>query len=136
MAPSDEAVMLSHFINLSGDAGLDWIGLGVMETLRAELADDGFKLVDRDFQARWVIGGSYQRFGKDLRVTVRLSDVKNGHRIVMRINGPRDALFELQDQIAQELAIRMQNGIPSNDMDRPIDIRMTRPSKPHDTMRY
>jgi TolB-like protein len=130
VAPSDEAVMLSHFINLSGDAGLDWIGLGVMETLRAELADDGFKLVDRDFQARWVIGGSYQRFGKDLRVTVRLSDVKNGHRIVMRINGPRDALFELQDQIAQELAIRMQNGIPSNDMDRPIDIRMTRPSKP------
>ena len=53
MAPEDETVVLHHFTNLSGEVGLDWVGLGIVETLRAELADDGFKFIDSDSQAWW-----------------------------------------------------------------------------------
>lgn len=121
---------MHEFSNLSGDVGLDWIGVGIVETLRAAMTEGGFEVGNRESEAEWVVGGSYQRFGEDLRVTVQLADVKNDHRIVMRIDGSREALFELQDRVAQELVIRMRDGIPASETGEPVDIRMMLPPEP------
>ena len=63
------------------------------------------------FGLDWIVGGTYQRFGTDLRITVHLTDVAASQGVVIRINGSQSALCALQDQGVLELNVRLQAGL-------------------------
>ena len=61
--------------------------------------------------ARWVVQGSYQRLGARLRLTAHLYDLTlDGEVSVFRSEGQREDLFDLQDQIVDQLGARMRPG--------------------------
>ena len=120
------------FDNISGAPGDDWIGVGIAETLAAELQSPaafdviGPELVSavrvpdvddtgsgehavvlevgRRLGARWVVHGAYQRLGDQLRITGRLVDVETSTIVrAVKVDGAIDDLFTLQDRLAAEL---------------------------------
>tara|TARA_B100001123_G_scaffold450199_1_gene619145 strand:- start:3796 stop:6684 length:2889 start_codon:yes stop_codon:yes gene_type:complete len=130
------SVGMYGFTNLSRDPGLDWIGDGILETLRIDLSRLGIAVIESpdliggtdqapfypyvpeavsEIGVRlgldWIVGGTYQRFGADLRITVHLTDVTASQGVVIRINGSQSALFALQDQVVVELNARLQVGL-------------------------
>ena len=136
--PSSEAVAILGFTNLGGDPALEWIGPGTVESVRADLSSLGLRVVaaatvqaaltgrdetpndpDRTASeigaalgARWVVSGGYhQRLGTRLRLTARLYDTaSDGEASIVRSEGLREDLFDLQDQIAEQLGARMRSG--------------------------
>ena len=135
--PGSEAVAILGFTNLGGDPALDWIGPGTVASVRVDLGSLGFRMVApeavqavlaaRDETAadpartaavigsvlgvRWVIFGSYQRLGARLRLTAWLYDpTTDGEVSVVRSEGQREDLFDLQDQIAEQLGALMRPG--------------------------
>ena len=135
--PGSEAVAIVGFTNLGGDPALEWIGPGTVESVRADLESLGFRAVAQDavqavlaghgdtfddpnrtaaaigsaLRVRWVISGSYQRLGARLRLTARLYDPTTGAEVtVVRAEALREDVFDLQDQIAEQLGVRMRPG--------------------------
>ena len=115
--PAVESVVVVDFENLSGDPALDWIGTGTAASLRADIGRLGFDVLDPDRAAdvpeaaRWTVWGSYQRLGRQLRLTthLRAPEGGGGDRLrTFRVEGPRRDLFELQDRIAGELRAHMR----------------------------
>ena len=132
-----EVVAILGFTNLGGDPTLDWIGPGTVASARVDLGSLGFRTVALEavqavlagrhdsaadptrtaaevgavLGARWVIVGSYQRLGTRLRLTARLYDTRSdGEVSVIRSEGRREDLFDLQDQIVEKLGARMRLG--------------------------
>jgi TolB-like protein len=130
-------VAILPFDNIGGAPGDDWIGAGLIETVTTDLeslrnmtviAQDrvgaifdrrGNEQLDatalaslgRELRARWVMAGSYQRQGDELRITARLVDAANGLLAdTVTASGTLDDLFDLQDRIAQELTAGVQPG--------------------------
>ena len=126
-----DAVAVTPFANVSQDAADAWMGYGIAESVAVDLAArGGFEVVSGDrvqdvlkagydglvrdeFQAlaigreldtQWVITGGYQRLGGQLRITARLLETRTGEAVrAVKIDGPFEEIFELQDRIAREL---------------------------------
>ena len=91
-------IAVTPFANISGNTADDWIGAGIAETITAELErltsqtvtrinddrlqnDSGQETLvaaGRELNARWIITGSYQRLGDQLRLTGRLVESTTG----------------------------------------------------------
>ncbi len=124
-----ELVAVIPFTNISGREADDWIGDGIAETVTADLEsqtafvvisrervqtasaargaldDSTVMAVGRELGARWVVAGGYQRLGDQLRITARLVDTGDGSIVrTLKADGTLDEIFDLQDQIARELA--------------------------------
>ena len=122
-----QTVAVLPFVNTSGVERDRWIGRGIAETLGSDLhsmaevtvADgEAFSLIHvgvvsvgavlqvvREHGAAWLIEGSYQRVGDDLRIIARLLEVETGvvaHSV--KVDGPLSELFALQDRVVAELA--------------------------------
>ena len=135
--PVAEVVAIVGFTNLGGDPALDWIGPGTVASVRVDLRSVGFRtvgpeavqavLAERDdlavdpartaaevgavLGARWIVVGSYQRLGPRLRLTARLYEPTSDEEVsVIRSEGLRADVFDLQDQIAEQLGARMRLG--------------------------
>ena len=119
----EPSVAVFPFVNLSGAPEERWIGRGIAATLTSDLqsiaavmaadrgapdggADEGAALrAVRELGAAWLIDGSYQRLGADLRVIARLLDVDTGAVVhTVKVDGPLEDLFGLQDRVVAELA--------------------------------
>ncbi len=128
-----DVIAVIPFDNISGAAGDDWIGVGIAETLMADLpgaatvdviaqeavseamrtigftdavpvGDAAVLEVGRRLGARWLVTGGYQRLGDQLRITARLVDAATGAVVrSAKIDGAIDDLFGLQDRIASAL---------------------------------
>ncbi len=107
-----DTVAVTAFENISRSAEDEWIGVGIAETLAADVATDGALSVGRTAieagrpasGARWVITGAYQRVGNQLRITARIAESATGavvHTTV--VDGLMSELFALQDQLSAEL---------------------------------
>ena len=108
------ALTVFPFTNLTGDPTDAWIGMGIAETLAAELdataaahmqgaGTAGAIGIARSAGARF-IDGAYQRLGGRIRITARLVETGSGTVIrAVKIDGLRDELFALQDRLAAEL---------------------------------
>ncbi len=130
------AVMIFPFANVSGNAADDWVGVGITETVTGDLqrlgqlrvisgdlardagrdpvasstpiSDAQATRVASQLDARWVIVGSVQRVGQQLRVIARLIDVATGGvEHAVRLDGRMDELFDLQDRVVPALAERV-----------------------------
>ena len=116
-------------------SALDWIGPGTVASVRVDLRSLGFRTVAQEavvavlenrgerpsdpdrtaakvgavLGARWVIVGSYLRLGARLRLTARLYDPTTDEEVrVVRAEGLRADVFDLQDQIAEQLGASMR----------------------------
>jgi TolB-like protein len=127
------AVAVMPFKNVTGTAELDWLKLGMAETLLADLAKDGGRpVVERDqldralaevllqtenasddtlaaragklVGAATVVLGGFQAAQGELRITARFVDVESGVvKETAKATGPLADVFALQDQIAAKL---------------------------------
>ena len=77
-----DTIAVTAFENITGAAEDDWIGVGIAETLAADVATGGALSVGltpteagREAGARWVITGAYQRVGDQLRITACVIEV-------------------------------------------------------------
>jgi tetratricopeptide (TPR) repeat protein/predicted Ser/Thr protein kinase len=138
-APPSTALVVAAFENLSGEAADDWIGVGLRETIGADLARlEGIEVVARErieealrrfatvsasgveasdagllraLAARFLVAGAVQRFGDAVRLTVRFVDAaRPGARESFRLDGRVAEIFDLQDRVAAELSRRIAAG--------------------------
>ena len=122
-------ILVVPFSNISGDPQDAWMGIGISETIAADLRQLGFFVVSQtlspetmpsdrlgltaDTDARqlaqeagagWIIGGEFQRFGSQIRIVARVID---GSRTAVpqtvTLDDKIENLFELQDQVVPRL---------------------------------
>jgi non-specific serine/threonine protein kinase len=131
---SENSVAVLRFNNVTKNPEDDWLGVGIAETVTADLKniegmtvigreliyevlrrwsaenqtefDEKFATrVGREVGARWIIGGGYQRIGEMLRITARFVEVATGEVVrTVKIDGRISEVFELQDKIVDELS--------------------------------
>ena len=110
------------FDNISGTTGDDWLGMGIAETVATGLnsaialelqAGAALRAIARveeaggqtDPEARWIVTGSYQRLGEQIRITTRLIDVSTGGVVgSSTLDGTLQGLFALQDRVVSVLS--------------------------------
>jgi len=120
-ALADQRVMILPFNGLNLGANQQWIGKGVQENLAADLGRNGVDPVPYNTQviiednvtaariargqnAPYVIRGSVQVVGNDLRITAQLIDVASGGTLrTGLVTGPADNLLKLEDQLAAQI---------------------------------
>jgi eukaryotic-like serine/threonine-protein kinase len=153
-ARAGQSVAVLRFNNITGNPQDEWVGVGIAETVTADLKNiEGVSVVGRemiyevlrrfnaenqpDFDekfatrvgrevgARWIIGGGYQRFGEMLRITARFVEVETGEVIkTVKIDGRMNDIFELQDKIVYELSRDLDLGLRSTER-AVIEVRET-----------
>lgn len=124
------AIGIMNFTNLSGDATVDWLGSGIAETLTSDLkklsrlriidpeklvqtlgARAGSPMSDQDVYdlgravgARWMVWGTFQKAGDQIRITPHYTDTTGDDlRSAQKIDGPMDQIFALQDRVVVDL---------------------------------
>ena len=140
-ARQGKSVAVLRFHNITGNAPDEWIGVGIAETVTADLKniqgvaiigreliydvlrrwnadqqtdfDEKFATrVGREVGARWMVVGAYQRFGEMLRITARFVEVETGEVIkTVKIDGQMNDIFALQDKIVYELSRDLDLGL-------------------------
>ena len=129
-----QTLVVVPFVNTSRAQQEEWVGRGIADTLASDLSSmAGVTVADRgvlgrgadDFAplqalreqgAAWLIDGSYQRVGDDLRIIARLLEIETGVVIhTVEVDGAFEDLFGLQDRVVAELrdAIRRRQHPPS-----------------------
>ena len=70
--------------------------------------------VGREVGAHGVVSGAYQSLGDRIRVTARVTETATG-RVVLnpRVDGAREAIFELQDRLVAELVAGLRGQLPA-----------------------
>ena len=126
---SPATVVVAPFLNISGDPDIDWLGIGIAETVAADLerfeglstmgrvslaaGPDGRRSNDDSLPreaasrrgASWLVTGGFQGLGDQLRITARIINVGTGAtQATVKVDGRMDEVFALQDQIVAELA--------------------------------
>ena len=131
-AAGARAVAVLAFENISGQPQDDWLGAGIAESVLADLETRNIAVIgpaallaeaqregtdlavernaialSRRLGAAWLVTGGYQHLGYLLRITGRVVDVRTGAvTSTVKVDGQRENLFELQDRIVAELALR------------------------------
>ncbi|AHF85370.1 adenylate cyclase [Rhizobium leguminosarum bv. trifolii WSM1689] len=123
-APQRPSVAVLPFANLSSDAGQDYFTDGITDSLIADLtmlsdldvighnsvfAYKGKPLVladiGRDLGVRFVVEGSVQRIGDQIRVNAQLSDAASGdHLWANRFNRSAADVMAVQDELSRQIA--------------------------------
>jgi non-specific serine/threonine protein kinase len=144
-ARAGKSVAVLRFHNITGSPQDEWIGVGIAETVTADLKNiEGISVIGRelvyevlrrwnaeqrlDFDeqfatrvgrevgARWIVGGGYQRLGEMLRITARFVEVETAELIkTVKIDGRMEQIFELQDKIVFELSRNLELGLRSGE---------------------
>ncbi|MCZ6476443.1 MAG: tetratricopeptide repeat protein [Gammaproteobacteria bacterium] len=126
--PEKPSVAVLPFDNLTGDPDQDHIADGMTETIISTLSripelfviarNSSFtykgkavkvQQVAEELGVGYVLEGSVQRAGEEVRITVRLIDALKGHHLWSESYDRKfDDLFELQDEIALKTTIALQ----------------------------
>ncbi len=143
LAPGrDHTVAVAGFANVTGRPEDAWLGTGLAETVSAGLAEvPGLAVVSRErilevlremglppdaddpalavrvgreVGAHGVVSGAYQSLGDRIRVTARVTETATG-RVALnpRVDGAREAIFELQDRLVAELVAGLRGQLPA-----------------------
>ena len=140
-------VLVFDFTNISASADIDWLTVGIADTISADLKRiEGVRVVGSDAPtrrrmsaalngsavdaalaqrlgksvgARWVLAGGFQRSGTRLRLTPQFFDVDSGESIgVIKIDGTMDEIFELQDKVVAQFARELNIHLTTADIAR------------------
>ena len=133
VARRPRTVTVLPFSNISGAADDEWIGTGIAETVTVGLEPfDALSVIDRaalldvlthsevtptstndalarevalDLGVAWLVTGGFQRLGDQMRVTARIVNTETGaSSTAVKVDGRLDQLFDLQDQLVDELS--------------------------------
>ncbi len=139
------SIAVLSFTNITGDAGDDWIGQGIAETLTADLKHvEGVSVIPREqifdqlrtfsgvgralderqaidlgrrVGAWWVLSGGYQHMGPRVRVTAYVIEVLSGRLVnTVKLDGTIEQIFELQDDLVRQIAQGLNLGIEAEQM--------------------
>ncbi|MGH9937652.1 MAG: TPR end-of-group domain-containing protein, partial [Blastocatellia bacterium] len=143
---AEKSVAVLRFSNVTKNPEDDWLGVGIAETVTADLKniegmtvigreliyevlrrwsaenhtefDEKFATrVGREVGARWIIGGGYQRIGELLRITARFVEVATGEVVkTVKIDGRMNEVFDLQDKIVYELSRNLDLTLDSGEL--------------------
>jgi adenylate cyclase len=123
-APQRPSVAVLPFANLSGDPGQDYFADGVTDNLITDLARlSGLDVIAqnsvfaykgkphvladirRDLGVRFVVEGSVQRIGGQIRVNAQLIDAASGdHLWANRLNRGASDVIAVQDELSRQIA--------------------------------
>ena len=135
------SIVVLPFANLSNDPDQQYFADGVTEDVTTDLSRiaDMFvisrntaltyrnkpvdtKQIGRELGVRYVLEGSVQRSGNQLRVTAQLIDAENdAHLWAERFDRLTGDLFALQDEITNRIAIALNLEIARREAARPTD---------------
>ncbi len=126
--PDKPSIAVLPFDNLSGDPDQEYLGDGITENVIASLSKVSEMLViarnstftykgkpvkvqqvAEELGVRYVLEGSVQRSGDELRVTAQLIDAVEGHHLWSeRYDRQLEDLFAVQDDITQKIVTALQ----------------------------
>ncbi len=135
-ASEGASVAVLPFANMSGDAQQEYLSNGITEDVLTELArvpglfvparnSSGrytgtavdLQKVGRELSVRYVLEGSVQKSGEQLRVTAQLIEVATGaHVWAQRYDRPFKDVFSVQDEITEAIATRLVAQIRHEDL--------------------
>ena len=99
-------VTVERFTNVTGEPSDAWIGMGIAESLAADLAATS---IGSEIGTRWHVRGTYQRRGGRIRIIAELVDRSAGETVnSSKVDGAVSALFALEDELADQLARALQ----------------------------
>jgi TolB-like protein/DNA-binding winged helix-turn-helix (wHTH) protein len=121
-------VAVLPFESLSADHADDYLARGIPEVLVTRLgaarellviaSASSFALQEKNINvsamgrllnARYLVGGSVQRNGARLRVTVHLMDAESGHQLTaIQFDRKLDDIFQMEDDIADQIAAALE----------------------------
>ena len=139
---TEHAIAIMSFANLTRNGEDDWLGTGIAETLAAGLSSvPGLSIISRErvvevlrklgatterddpalavrlgqeVAARGVISGAYQIQGDQVRVTARVTVVRDSRvALTLKIDGSRADTFALQDRLVAELSTGLRGQLPA-----------------------
>ena len=136
--PNKPSIAVLPFDNLSGDKSQDYLGDGMTDHIISAISkipemfvvarNSTFtykgkpvkvQQVAEELGVRYVLEGSVQRSGEKIRVIAQLVDALNGqHLWSEHYDRNFEALFEIQDNIALNLAVAMQVQLSEGDQAR------------------
>jgi DNA-binding SARP family transcriptional activator len=116
------SISVADFVNLTGKRGDDFFAKGLVQditTALSEVADyvvlSGLPPLEKNsdepktqasLRARYMLNGSIQRSGDELRVNVQLVDAGSGHNVwAQKFDGHSENALEFQDRIAQSVVL-------------------------------
>lgn len=148
--PEKPSIVVLPFDNMSGGADQDYFADGIVEAITATLSrirsffvisrNSAFaykgrhmnvREIGKELGVKYLLEGSVQRAGNRLRITVQLIETDAGaHLWADRYDGSIDDVFDLQDQITEQVAGAIQPSIQLAEIDR------TRRKPPQDMGAY
>ena len=135
------SIAVLPFVNMSGDAEIDYFADGLAEDIITALSraatlsvmartssfsykgkTDDIKRIAAELNVVYILEGSVRRVGNRLRVTAQLIDATSGaHLWAEKFDGPTDDVFDIQDHITQSVAAATETQIFST-LERSIDL--------------
>jgi adenylate cyclase len=126
--PDKPSIAVLPFNNLSGDPGQEFFSDGFTEDIITTLAkiprlfviarESSFTFkgksvkiqeVGRDLGVRYVLEGSIQKFGDQIRITAQLIDATNGHHLwAEKYDRELKDIFAMRDEITMKIATVLQ----------------------------
>ena len=148
--PDKPSIAVLPFDNMSGDPEQEYFADGVVEALTAALSRiraffviarnsafvykgraKNLRDIGRELGVAYLLEGSVQRAGGRVRITVQLIETEAGAHIwAEKYDGSLDDIFDLQDQITEQVAGALQPSI------RLAEIERARRKPPHDMSAY
>jgi adenylate cyclase len=148
--PDKPSIVVLPFDNMSGDPDQEYFADGVVEALTAALSriraffviarNSAFAYKGRPMNVRdigrelgvaYVLEGSVQRAGGQVRITVQLIETEVGAHIwAEKYDGSLDDIFDLQDRITEQVAGALQPSI------RLAEVERARRKQPQDLGAY
>ncbi len=142
--PDKPSIVVLPFDNMSGDPTQEYFADGMVEAITAALANirsffviarntaftykgkhTNVRDIGRELGVGYVLEGSVQRASKRIRITAQLIETENGaHVWAKRFDGSLEDVFELQDQITEQVAGALQPSIQLAEIER---VRRKRP---------
>jgi TolB-like protein/Tfp pilus assembly protein PilF len=141
------SIVVLPFANLSGDSAQDYLADALTDELTTNLAriKDSFviarntaftykgkpvdaKAIGKDLGVRYVLEGSVQPSGAQVRVNAQLIDADSGaHLWAEQFDTPRADLLQMQDEIVTHLVRALELQLPEAEVAR---FKRTRPANP------
>ena len=133
--PDEPSIAVLPFDNYSDDPKLDYFADGLTEDLTSALSKAhglfvisrnssatykgkpvNVKRVSEELGVRYVLEGSVQKAGGELRISAQLIDALSGHHLwAARFDRPAGNIFALQDEIARLVFVELQVQLTEGD---------------------
>ena len=133
--PDKPSIAVLPFDNMSGDPEQEFFADGIAEDVITALSrfrslfviarnssfsykgtSPGITQVARDLGVRYVVEGSVRKAGNRVRITAQLIDAISGNHLwADRFDGSLDDVFDLQDQITEQIVVAVEPEIQASE---------------------